>query len=297
MQHLTEKVIAKLQREFKKFKHIQFVGMGTNPAVFKQELKMLQCLNIINLKPSNIAKAEWATAVSTKAAAESITVEVGSILARAADLEDEGAKYFKSVSSPWVYIPSLNVAGLYNKAADKIILDKKTVIREPYLSTLTHELRYIKLNAINKLVPALSEAHVELIKTATKSGKARGFAVRPAIGDKFRIRDYKDMKTEFGEKSGSIQVENDDGELEPLALKLIPSISPIYGSPFVNMWSELCGVEGTITGFDKVTGIIKASYIIAGKKVTSITSLTDKDGEEIELADPLVIHEQHIMKI
>jgi len=274
MKHLTEKTLLKLQKEFRKFTHIQFNNIKKDPKTFKQELKMLQCFT----KGIKI-------------------IEPNSILTQAVDLGDKAHKHFKSVTSPWVYIPSLNVAGLYNKTTDKILLNNDTVIREPYLSKLKDELKFIKLNAAPKLLPELVEAHTTTIKEATKNSRKRGFTLRPTIGDKFKIRTYKDMVKEFGEKSGTIQVENDEGNLEPLKLNLIPSSDPLYGSPFVQMWDSICGVEGTITGFDKSTGVIKANYSINKKKVTNINIILDKAGEEIELEEPLVIHEHHIVKI
>jgi len=297
MQHFTEKTLLNLQKEFKQFTHIQFSNMGKDPKTFKQELKILQCFNIIDLKPSDITKAQWPV-INPAADAKGIkTIELNSILTKTADLGDKAHKHFKSMVSPWVYIPSLNVAGLYNKATDKILLNNDTIIREPFLSKLKDELKYIKLNAVPTLLPTMAKAHTTAIKNATKSSRKRGFTLRPVIGDKFKIRSYADMKKEFGEKSGTIQVENDDGNLEPLELKLIPSSTPLYGSPFVKMWDSICDVEGTITGFDKSTGVIKANYSINKKKVTSITTILDNDGEEIELEEPLVIHEHHIIKI
>ncbi len=297
MQHITEKILLKLQKEFRKFTHVQFSNMGKDPKIFKQELKMLQCFNIIELRPSDITKAQWAVINPVVSAKDVKIIEPNSILTQATNLDDKTYKYFKNTTSQWIYIPSLNIAGLYNKATDKVLLNNETVIREPYLSKLKDEFKFIKLNAASKLLPTLVEAHTNAISEATKNSCGRGFTSRPAIGDKFQIRSYKDMQKEYGEKSGIIQVENDKGNLEPLELKLIPSSNPLYGSPFVKMWDSICGVEGVITGFNKNTGIIKATYLINKKKVTNINTILDKNSEEIELEEPLIIHEHHIIKI
>lgn len=296
MKHLSEKNLLKLQKKFRKFKHIQFQNITTNPSVFKQELKMLQCFNIIELKPSNIAKAQWAVINPLPSATEVHLLETSSILAEATDLKDSD-KYLKSVTSPWVYIPSLKTAGLFNKTLNKIQLNEKTIIQEPHLSAIIGELQYLKASAIPTLLPTLQTAHTELVKTAATQSKQRGFTDRPAVGDKFRIRAYKDMKKDFGEKSTTIQTEDDMGEPTTLALKLIPSAGPFYGAPFIKMCDSLCNVEGTITGFDSVTGLIKAKYTINDKTVSKITELTDKNGDVTELAEPLAIHESHIERI
>lgn len=294
MKYFSKETITSLQKEFKQIKHVQFKGIKDNPTLFKQELQILQSYNILELAPSDIKLVQWDTKVAPVSGTTKI-INIGDIIARATTIEDYES-IVKKTPTIFVFLPEILSFGIYNKNTNKIVLDNNIIINDPFNVQFSKNIEYIKIAKFRQLAPTLIATYTKDKKYVTDSRKTRGFTAAPVKGDKFRIRPYYSMKTEFNEKISTIQVENEDTEMIETEARYILPATELYGLPFVKICESLCGITGTITNYNKDTGVINAIYEINNEKISSITTI--QSGEStFELSTPIVIHEQHIEKI